>query len=153
MADSIDRERVTIVPFAPEHLEQVHALERACFSTPWSYDGLLEELSNPMAVFRVALVGGEVAGYVGMHHILDEGYITNIAVGERFRRQGVGKQLIDTLLTYGKDNDLAFISLEVRVSNADAIALYRAAEFDSVGIRPDFYTGPTEDALIMTYTF
>ncbi len=153
MADSIERERVTIVPFAPEHLEKVHELEQECFSTPWSYDGLLEELSNPMAVFRVALVDGEVAGYVGMHHILDEGYITNIAVKDKYRRCGIGTLLLDTLLAYGKKNDLTFITLEVRVSNAPAIALYRSANFESVGIRPGFYTGPTEDALIMTYTF
>ena len=128
-------------------------MEQECFASPWSYDGLLVELSNPMAVFRVALAGGKVAGYVGMHHILDEGYITNIAVSEQFRHQGIGTQLLDALLTYGKQNDMSFITLEVRVSNSAAIALYRASDFEDAGIRPGFYTGPAEDALIMTYTF
>ncbi|MFA9381639.1 MAG: ribosomal protein S18-alanine N-acetyltransferase, partial [Acetanaerobacterium sp.] len=126
MADSFDRQPAQIVPFLPEHLQRLADLERECFSSPWSYDGLLEELSNPMAVFRVAHVDSEVAGYAGMQHILDEGYITNVAVSKPFRRRGIAAQLLHTLLAYGKENDMAFISLEVRVSNSAAIALYRS---------------------------
>lgn len=153
MADSIDRQRLTVVPLSAKYIEQAHQLELECFSTPWSYDGLLEELSNPLAVFRVALADGVVVGYAGMHHILDEGYITNVAVRETLRRQGIGTRLVESLLEYGKQHEMTFISLEVRVSNAGAIAMYRALGFESVGVRPDFYTGPTEDALIMTHTF
>ena len=153
MADSIDRHRVCIVPFAAEHLECLAALEQECFSSPWSYESLLEELSNPMAVFLVAVAEGCVAGYVGMHHILDEGYITNIAIKEPYRRQGIGAMLLQKLKEYGLQNDMAFLSLEVRCSNVAAIALYKNKGYEIAGARKGFYTCPTEDALIMTYTF
>lgn len=153
MEDTIDRQPIVIVPFEAAHLEALAELERQCFSSPWSYEGLLEELSNPMAVFRVALVEGKVAGYIGMHHVLDEGYITNIAVFEGFRRIGIGRLLLRALKEYGRENDVAFITLEVRCSNLAAIELYRAEDFDEAGTRRGFYTGPTEDALIMTFTY
>ncbi|SDM67888.1 ribosomal protein S18-alanine N-acetyltransferase [Acetanaerobacterium elongatum] len=153
MEDTIDRQPIEIVPFEAAHLETLAELERQCFSSPWSYEGLLEELSNPMAVFRVALVDGKVVGYIGMHHVVDEGYITNIAVFEEFRRKGIGRLLLQELKDYGKENDMAFITLEVRCSNLAAIELYRAEDFEVAGMRKGFYTGPTEDALIMTYTY
>ena len=71
---------ITVVPMQPCHIEELERLEKECFSTPWSFDALVSELSNPLAVFRVAEIGGRVAGYVGMQHIVDEGYICNIAV-------------------------------------------------------------------------
>ncbi len=77
-----------IVPMQPQHIDQLERLEKECFSAPWSYDALVSELSNPLAVFRVAQQpDGSVAGYVGMHHIVDEGFICNIAVFSQYRRQ------------------------------------------------------------------
>ncbi len=153
MADSIDRQPIFIETFAARHLDDVARLERECFVTPWSHEGLAEELSNPLAVFRVAVLDGQAVGYAGMHHILDEGYITNIAVSSAHRRKGIGRSLLTELLEYGKKLDMGFLTLEVRVSNAAAIALYASLDFKEQGVRPDFYTGPTEDALIMTYKF
>lgn len=153
MEDTIDRQPIKIVPLAAEHIEALAGLERECFSSPWSYEGLLEELSNPMAVFRVAVVGDEVAGYVGMHHVLDEGYITNVAVKEGLRRKGIARRLLQALKAYGEENEMAFITLEVRVSNLAAIELYRSEGFEAAGVRRGFYTGPTEDALMMTFTY
>ena len=80
--------------------------------------------------------------------VLDEGYIANVAVSPVFRRQGIGRQLVRTLLERSKD--LAFVTLEVRASNAAAIALYTECGFQSVGVRKKFYSHPTEDALLMT---
>lgn len=85
--------RIEIVEMDSEHIEKLAELEQISFGEPWSVEGLLEELSNPTAVFRVALIDGEVAGYVGMHHIVDEGYVTNIAVFPAYRRQGVCDQI------------------------------------------------------------
>ncbi len=153
MEDTIDRQPVKIVPLAAGYIEALAELERECFSSPWSYEGLLEELSNPMAVFRVATVGDEVAGYVGMHHVLDEGYITNVAVKEGLRRKGIARLLLRALKAYGEENEMAFITLEVRVSNLAAIELYRLEGFEAAGIRCGFYAGPTEDALMMTFTY
>lgn len=141
-----------IVPMDMCHIKELVLLERGCFSQPWSEDGFIEELSNPLAVFKVAIEiqSKKVIGYIGMHHILDEGYITNIAVMENFRRKGVAKGLMRSLFEYGKENDMSFITLEVRVSNQNAAEFYEHFGFKTVGTRKNFYNSPTEDAYIMT---
>jgi ribosomal-protein-alanine N-acetyltransferase len=139
-----------IEPMSLTTVEAVEEIERECFSNPWSLDSLAEELSNPLAVFRIVTVGGRIAGYVGMHHILDEGYITNIAVKREFRRQGVGTALMRYLLAYAEEKEMRMVTLEVRASNEAAIALYEGLKFERAGLRRGFYVSPTEDALIMT---
>ena len=149
-----DRSRqIEIVEMDAEHIEQLAELEQISFGEPWSVEGLLEELSNPTAVFRVALVDGQVAGYVGMHHIVDEGYITNNAVFPQYRRQGVATKLMKTLMKYAKDNEMSMLSLEVRPSNEAARKLYEDLGFSEEGRRKGFYRDPAEDGLIMTRFF
>ncbi len=147
------QEDVEIVPMDREHIESIARLEQECFSQPWSYDSLREELSNPLAVFRVALLEGQVVGYVGMYHIVDEGNITNIAVSLDHRRQGIGQALMKSLFQYGKDQEMQAIYLEVRASNEGAIAFYEDLHFHVTGRRKGFYSHPREDALLMTHTF
>ena len=77
-----------------EDIAGVASLERACFSQPWSARVLETELANPNAVFFVAVSGTRVLGYVGMHRVLDEGYIANVAVAEPMRRHGLALSLI-----------------------------------------------------------
>lgn len=142
-----------IVPMDRSHLEQVAALERECFSHPWTEAMLEEELYNSQASFLVAEDGeGGVLGYAGLHVVLDEGYIDNIAVEEPARKHGVASALLDVFCRFGAAN-LAFLTLEVRASNAPAIALYKKYGFQEVGLRPNFYTAPREDAIIMTREF
>ena len=142
-----------IVPMDRSHLEQVAALERECFSHPWTEAMLEEELYNPQASFLVAEDGeGGVLGYAGLHVVLDEGYIDNIAVEEPARKHGVASALLDVFCQFGAVN-LAFLTLEVRASNAPAIALYKKYGFQEVGLRPNFYSAPREDAIIMTREF
>ncbi len=107
---------------------------------------------NAKTFFYVASVGGVTAGYMGISIIAGEGYVTNIAVLPRFRKQGVALCILNTVIENHK-NDLDFISLEVRVSNDAAISLYKKLGFEMVGTRKRFYEHPTEDALIMTKTF
>lgn len=140
-----------IVEMKPKHIERLAEIEKLCFSKPWSYDGLAEELSNPLAVFLVAEDGdGNAVGYAGMHHIVDEGYITNIAVHPDFRGRGIATRLLHALDRYAKDHSLALLTLEVRRSNETAVNLYRREGFDEEGVRRGFYEKPSEDALIMT---
>lgn len=142
-----------IVPMDRSHLEQVAALERECFSHPWTEAMLEEELYNSQASFLVAEDGeGGVLGYAGLHVVLDEGYIDNIAVEEPARKHGVASALLDVFCRFGAAN-LAFLTLEVRASNAPAIALYKKYGFQEVGLRPNFYSAPREDAIIMTREF
>ena len=142
-----------IVPMDRSHIEQIAALERECFSTPWSEAMLTEVLFDSQASFIVAeSEDGGVLGYAGLQVVLDEGYIDNIAVEPNARRHGVADELLDVFCRFGEAN-LAFLTLEVRASNAPAIALYRKHGFEEAGRRKNYYTKPTEDAVIMTRYF
>ncbi|MBE5056695.1 ribosomal protein S18-alanine N-acetyltransferase [Pseudoflavonifractor sp. DSM 107456] len=139
-----------LVPMDRSHLEGIAALERTCFSHPWSVDMLAEELYNETASFLVAEgEDGSVLGYAGLHVVLDEGYIDNVAVDPAYRRQGIADALIDTFVRFGAAK-LAFLTLEVRAGNAPAIALYEKHGFYEVGRRKDYYDDPKEDAILMT---
>ena len=142
-----------IVPMDRSHIDQIAALERECFSTPWSETMLSDALFDPQASFIVADDGeGNILGYAGLHVVLDEGYIDNIAVHPDARRHGVASALLDVYCRFGAAN-LAFLTLEVRASNEPAIALYRKHGFEEAGRRKDYYTKPKEDAVIMTRDF
>ena len=134
----------------PARLDQVTALENACFSDPWSRDSFEELRRRDDTLFLCAVEDDAVIGYVTMYTVVDEGYILNVAVDDRFRRRGVGTALIRSLDTFGKKNSLAFITLEVRESNAPAIGLYSRFGFIKVGERKNYYRHPTENALLMT---
>lgn len=152
--DERQRMHVRIVPMTADHLDEVAELERVCFSAPWSRAMLAEELDNALSAFLVALDdGGRVAGYAGLQVVLDEGYIANVAVRPDCRRQGVAGQLLQVFLDFAAGNRLAFLTLEVRASNYDAIALYGSRGFRSVGRRKNYYEHPREDAIIMTREF
>ena len=144
---------IQVVTMAEEHISALAQLERECFSDPWSEKALTEELRNPNAVFRVALIDGEVAGYVGMLHVLDEGDICNVAVFDRYRRKGVASALIQHLVDYGVENQLSFITLEVRESNIGAQKFYETMGFETIGVRKNFYDNPKEHAILMNKTF
>lgn len=141
---------IQIVSMQPCHAPQVAALEAACFTQPWSEQAFVEETQNPAAVYFVAVEGDAVVGFGGMHCVLDEGYITNIAVAEPHRRNGVGKLLLTALERHCAHSGIGLLTLEVRVSNAGAIALYESCGFAILGSRRGFYRCPTEDAYIMT---
>ena len=148
------RMHVRIVPMNADHLDEVAELERICFSTPWSRNMLAEELENACSAFLVAEDDtGKVAGYAGLQVVLDEGYITNIAVRPECRRQGIAGKLLQVFLDFAEGNHLAFLTLEVRASNYDAIALYGSRGFRSAGRRKNYYEHPREDAVIMTKEF
>ena len=144
---------VKISPMCEDDLADVAELERECFADPWSEDALRSELSNEGAVFLVAKIRGETAGYVGVHTVLDESYIANVAVKNRLRRQGIGAMLLDSAEKKVRAMGCSFISLEVRVSNSPAISLYEKRGYISQGERKNFYSHPTENALIMTKKF
>ncbi len=124
-------------------------LEKECFSQPWSENAILESLSNN-TFFTVFEEKGIISGYAGLQIVLNEGYITNIAVTKSSRGKGIGKALVDELKNIARLKKLDFITLEVRKSNITAISLYEKSGFKPKGFRKNFYSTPTEDAIIMT---
>ncbi|MCI8478788.1 MAG: ribosomal protein S18-alanine N-acetyltransferase [Oscillospiraceae bacterium] len=142
-----------LCPMDRSHLSQIAALEKRCFSSPWSEALLSQALDNENASYIVAQSeDGTVLGYAGMQVILDEGYVDNIAVHPDYRRQGVAEALLGVFERFGAVH-LAFLTLEVRPSNTAAVSLYEKHGFELVGRRKNYYTNPREDALLMTRTF
>lgn len=139
----------TIVPITDTHLEQIEALEKICFSDPWSRKTLEDIVANESAVNLAAVdPAGLVLGYISLYRVLDEGYINNVAVRPEARRQGVATALLQELRRQG--GELAFITLEVRESNQGARTLYDGLGYREVGRRRGYYFHPKEDAIIMT---
>lgn len=139
-----------ILDAAARHLPQVERLEQRCFSVPWTEAQLRAQLPDDRHVFLVAERGNEVLGYVGLMHVLDEGYISNVAVSPDCRRQGIGAALIAELTRRAGRLELTFLTLEARASNAPAIRLYEKMGFRQVGRRKRYYQRPEEDAVLMT---
>lgn len=134
-----------------EHIEQIEQLEKQCFSVPWSRQALISQLPDGMHIFIAAFDDdGNVLGYVGLMYVLDEGYISNVAVSPERRRLGIADRLISTLVERANEKNLSFVTLEVRQSNAPAIELYKKNGFSNVGLRKNYYSKPTEDAILMT---
>ena len=131
-------------------LERLEALEGLCFSVPWTREMLRSQLPDGQHVFLAAEEDGQVLGYVGMTFVLDEGYIGNVAVDPAARRRGIGRALISELLARARALSLSFVTLEVRETNAPAIALYAGFGFAPVGLRKNYYDSPRENALLMT---
>ncbi len=132
-------------------ISAIAELEKMCFSSPWSENSIQDTMSGENSLFLVAEKDGLVCGYIGAYYVVDEGYITNIAVNPDYRRQGVGRELLCELIVRGQALGLRFWTLEVRAGNTGAIALYEGMGFKSVGRRPRFYSNPTEDASLMTF--
>lgn len=142
-----------IIRMQTDHTAKLAELEKLCFSEPWSEKALLEEIDNPAAYFVAAVEGEEILGYGGMHTVLGESYIDNIAVFPQHRGRGAGRAVTRALIEKAKENGGVFITLEVRASNTPAIGLYTALGFEKAGVRRRFYTNPEEDGLIMTLSF
>lgn len=131
------------------HVAQVADLERQCFSAPWSENAIQGELTNPLSLWVVAVEGQAVAGYVGSQSVMGEADMMNLAVAPSYRRNGVGGQLVDVLVEHLRSNGVTSLTLEVRASNNAAQNLYKSRGFSQVGRRPNYYSNPKEDALIL----
>ena len=143
-----------LVPMTEGHIPQIAALEAANFSRPWS-ESLLRDLLGSRHSHMLTAEGadGTVLGYAGLTAVAGEGYIDNIAVAEQYRRQGVAQAMLEEFIRRGREGGLAFLTLEVRASNAPAIALYEKLGFELAGRRRRYYDDPPEDALLMTLEF
>jgi len=132
-------------------IDAIAAIEAECFSEPWSAQAFADVLYREDVILLVADIGGEdkIVGYVCMYMAADEGEITNVAVKSDCRGRGIAGGLMDDLISRAKDHAIEMIFLEVRESNAPAIALYKKNGFEQNGLRKNFYRNPTENAILM----
>lgn len=144
-----DGRNILIRPMKEEDAAAVAMLEAAVFSQPWSRQDFLDVLKKEDTLYIVAADGERIVGCCGVWNIGGEGNISNVLVEESQRHQGIGRLLLQTLLTWGEEQGITAYTLEVRVSNAPAIHLYESLGFERAGVRPHFYKKPEEDALIM----
>ncbi|MGN0460310.1 MAG: ribosomal protein S18-alanine N-acetyltransferase [Ruminococcus sp.] len=142
--------KIKIVRMNENNIHSVKQIEDECFSNPWSFESLNAELSKVGACFYVAQNENDALGYIGCNMVLDEGYIANLAVKEIYRRQGVAEALLSKVIETAQENNLSFVTLEVRESNTPAISLYEKFRFTKQGVRKDFYRSPKENGLILT---
>ena len=131
------------------HVAQVAQLEKLCFADPWSEKSIASELENKWALWLVAVEEDLVIGYIGSQTSIDETDVMNVAVHPDCRRRGIAEALIMELVEQLKRKGSRALMLEVRASNAPAIALYEKLGFAQVGCRKNYYRNPREDALIL----
>lgn len=143
-----------LVPMDRELVPQIAELERLSFSVPWTEEMLLEELESMTGSVIVAVDKDQnVLGYASLTVVLDEGYINNIAVQRKYRRMGLGSDLLGVFIRFAQAQKLSFLTLEVRDTNLAARSLYGKFGFREVGRRKNYYDQPREDAILMTRFF
>ena len=134
-----------------DDVQAVSAIEKQTFSIPWPEDSFRHEMEeNPAARYLVAVDdGGTVIGYAGAWLIFEEGHITNIAVAEAWRGQGVGRKLTEALIQYAANLGVQYMTLEVRRSNLIAQGMYETLGFIRLSTRKRYYPDNNEDAFLM----
>lgn len=131
-------------------VEEIAELEKICFNDPWSIESVRSDvLENKLSFYIVVEISGNVAGYMGIWNILDEGHITNVAVDPRFRRKHIASAMMDVMLEVTGSAGIKKHTLEVRTGNIKAIKFYEKYGFKGTAIRPGYYEDNGEDALIM----
>lgn len=136
-------------PLTRENAKRFYALEKECFSDPWSEAAFFEEADNPLGVYFLAKADGEDAGYAGFLDIFGEGQITSICTAQKHRRRGIAQALMDLITAQARGRGIGVITLEVRESNAAARTFYKKNGFYEVGRRRGYYQNPSEDAVLM----
>jgi len=136
-----------IEPLTQSDLAQVVEIETESFPEPWGEDKFLQELKLKFSYFFTAKSGAEIAGYIGLWHAADEGNIINIAVKKSWRRQGLGKQLIDFILEFSRAKGIKDVYLEVRSKNLSAQGLYKKCGFEACYERQGYYVD--DSAIVM----
>ena len=142
--------QILVRAMTPDDLDGVMAVEQGSFAAPWSRSAFAEELEkNRLARYLVALDGDVIVGYAGTWLVINEAHVTNVAVQVGRRHEGIGRLLMEALMKLARDEGMESMTLEVRVSNEAAKALYDQLGFVSAGIRKNYYSETKEDALIL----
>jgi ribosomal-protein-alanine N-acetyltransferase len=133
-----------------DDLDAIMGLEASCFTLPWSRGDLERDVEgNILSAYFVAETSGSVCGYAGMWVVCDECHIMTIAVAPGHREAGVGAMLFMKLMDEARLRGAGRYFLEVRASNAPAIAMYEKFGFRTIDVRKAYYGDNGEDALVM----
>ena len=130
-------------------LSAIEVIEQRAYPTPWSRSMFASELAKPTSICLGAFEGEDLLGYVINSRYVDAWHIMNVAVDPQHQRRGIATHLLERLFELTRDDERRGYTLEVRISNEDAIRLYEKLGFESRGIRRGYYTDNREDALIM----
>lgn len=143
--------KIKILPMQKDQIEDVLKIEEQAYGEHhWSKDSFYGELSNNLAHYYSAFdTDNNLIGYAGSWRILEEAHITTLAVRPDMKRKKIGEALLNKILQDCYENDIKYLTLEVRVSNEAAIKLYEKYGFKSLGTRKGYYQNNNEDALIM----
>ncbi len=139
---------VTIRRARDADLDVIVAIEAQSFPTPWSRTLLASELDQPGSIYLVAVIGGAVAGFIGLWHVMDEGHICTLAVDPDNRGLGLGELLVLAALNAAIEVGSDAVHLEYRVGNDPAARLYEKLGFERVGLRKGYYSDTGEDAVL-----
>ncbi len=143
-------EPLSIASMTLDDLDEVLAIERASFQTPWSRGAFRYELTqNRVARSIVVRVGTQLVGYLCLWEIGHEIHITNLAVHPSFRRRGLARALLARVLEEARRSAVELVFLEVRPTNVEALTLYESFGFRVIGRRKGYYFDTGEDALVM----
>ncbi|MCI6006121.1 MAG: ribosomal protein S18-alanine N-acetyltransferase [Blautia sp.] len=141
---------MTLREMMVDDLDQVMEIEQDLFAVPWTKEGYFTFLTRENTMFLVVEEKGRILAYCGLLMVMDEGDVTNVAVRRDRQREGIGNFLMESLVRLADGMGVTTIHLEVRSGNETAIRLYERNGFTRDGIRKNYYTDPTEDALLMT---
>lgn len=144
-----DLKNLIIKKMGVDDVDEVVEIENQSFSDPWKKEFFLDEISNALAYPLVAKLNQNVVGYACLWIFLGELQIANIAVTPLFRKKGIGKKIMEKIISYAELNFLKRITLDVRESNKEAINLYNQFGFKIIGKRKSYYRFPVEDSLIL----
>ncbi len=144
-----DLKNLIIKKMGVDDVDEVVEIENQSFSDPWKKEFFLDEISNALAYPLVAKLNQNVVGYACLWIFLGELQIANIAVAPPFRKKGIGKKIMEKIISYAELNFLKRITLDVRESNKEAINLYNKFGFKIIGKRKSYYRFPVEDSLIL----
>lgn len=141
---------VRLLAMRRRHLRSVLRIESRVYPVPWSMSLFLSELAlRSTRAYYVAFVGKQLVGYAGLMMTLDDGHVTTIAVDPAWHRHKIGTRLLLALVREALRRGATSLTLEVRLSNKSAQALYRRFGFRAVGVRKNYYSETKEDALVM----
>jgi ribosomal-protein-alanine N-acetyltransferase len=150
MSESVSYRKMTVAD-----IDGVLKIEQEAFSLPWTRDAFVQEMTTNLHAYYLVAEDQDqqIVGFCGMWLVMDESHITNVAVTEQVKGQGIGEGLMREAIRVAKDNGAVLMTLEVRVSNTIAQNLYRKLDFQNGGIRKGYYSDNLEDALVMWVEF